>query len=319
MDLSVLNNLSDPLKSILIGGAGDFLGGMAAEATWRLLDAAGYQVKKRFRPEPQQLALNQAMAEALLTTVGSLTDDQQLMVHYLGIFGEWIAREAVAGELSQIVDPHPGAELDLDLLSDEFRALGYEPDSLGAGVDFEEVVKRFVGAFYNAAAREQALQGQIQIGLLRGIALRSERQVELLEQVVAALERQGDRQPGSDAGSTLQIAGDQVTSAGPVATRGSALTTGSGSAQVFNIQGDYRAAPQPEEDTTAHLLEVAYLGRVQANCGALPLMVIDPRAAERTRQQTMDLLPVYIASEYRNHGPGRRRWERQARSSKGWR
>ena len=52
MDLTVLNNLPEPLKSILIGATGDFLGGMAAEISGRLLDAAGYQVKKRFRPEP---------------------------------------------------------------------------------------------------------------------------------------------------------------------------------------------------------------------------------------------------------------------------
>ena len=201
MDLAVLNNLPEPLRSILIGAAGDFLGGMASEITGRLLDAAGCQVKKRFRPEPQQLALNWAMAEALFVTVRSLTDDPELMAHYLQILGEWLARDAVVGELSQIVDPRPQAEIDLDLLAEEFRALGYEPDLLGAGVDFAEVVKRFAGAFYNAAAKEQELQGQLQIGLLRGIALHSEREVELLEEIVAALECEGERQPGSDAGS----------------------------------------------------------------------------------------------------------------------
>jgi formylglycine-generating enzyme required for sulfatase activity/3',5'-cyclic AMP phosphodiesterase CpdA len=42
-------------------------------------------------------------------------------------------------------------------------------------------------------------------------------------------------------------------------------------------------------------LEASYLRRMQDSCTALPLAVIDPRAFERTRQQTMDLLAVYVA------------------------
>jgi len=43
------------------------------------------------------------------------------------------------------------------------------------------------------------------------------------------------------------------------------------------------------------LLEASYLRRVQVSCNALPLATIDPQAMERTRQQTMDLLAVYVA------------------------
>ncbi|MBC8450302.1 MAG: SUMF1/EgtB/PvdO family nonheme iron enzyme, partial [Chloroflexi bacterium] len=42
-------------------------------------------------------------------------------------------------------------------------------------------------------------------------------------------------------------------------------------------------------------LEETYLRRVLVSCNALPLAVIDPRAVERTRQQTMALLAVYVA------------------------
>lgn len=42
-------------------------------------------------------------------------------------------------------------------------------------------------------------------------------------------------------------------------------------------------------------LEASYLRRVQVSCNALPLAIIDPRAVERTRQQTMDLWAVYVA------------------------
>ena len=57
MDLTWFNTLPEPAKALLLGAAGDFLGGLAADVTGRLVDAAGYQVKKRFRPEPQQVAL----------------------------------------------------------------------------------------------------------------------------------------------------------------------------------------------------------------------------------------------------------------------
>ncbi len=46
-------------------------------------------------------------------------------------------------------------------------------------------------------------------------------------------------------------------------------------------------------------LEAAYLRRVQTACNALPLAAIDPRAVERHRQRTMDLLAVYVALDTR--------------------
>jgi formylglycine-generating enzyme required for sulfatase activity len=178
MDLAWLNSIPEPSRSILIGAAGEFLGGLAAEITGRLLDAAGYQARKHFRGEPEQQALTRALAEGLYAAVSQLTDDPDLKAHYLEIFGEWSRREAVAGELSKLIDPRDGAELDLALLREEFEALGYEPDLLGESVEFEAVVARFASAFYDAAARQKELQGRIQIRLLRGIVERAERQVQ---------------------------------------------------------------------------------------------------------------------------------------------
>jgi formylglycine-generating enzyme required for sulfatase activity/predicted MPP superfamily phosphohydrolase len=54
-----------------------------------------------------------------------------------------------------------------------------------------------------------------------------------------------------------------------------------------------RVAVAPAVD--AALLEANYLRRAQTSCSALPLGLIDPRAVERTRQRTMDLLPLYVA------------------------
>jgi formylglycine-generating enzyme required for sulfatase activity len=61
-------------------------------------------------------------------------------------------------------------------------------------------------------------------------------------------------------------------------------------------KGKRRPAPVPAvPGEEVSRLEAAYLRKVQLACNVLPLAVIDPRAVERTRQRTMDLLSVYVA------------------------
>ena len=170
VDLSWLNQVPEPLRSILVGATGDFLGGIGAEVAGRLLDAAGYRVRKRLEPEPRRAALDRAMSRALYEVVRGLADGPDEMVHYLGILGEWLQREAVAGEMAQLVDPQAGGEIDVELLRRELSALGYDPELLGHGITFARMVAGFATAFYDAAAAEPELEGPIQIGLLRGIA-----------------------------------------------------------------------------------------------------------------------------------------------------
>jgi len=185
-----LNHLPKPVQDVLIGATGNFLAGLALEITTRILDTVGYQVRKRFHTEPQKQALTQAMAEALTYTIQGLTKEPEMMIHLLEIFNKWTEQESVAGELSQIVDPRPNVELDLDLLRNEFETLEYAPDLLGLTITFEDVVARFVHAFYDAAALQPELQGQIEIGLLRGIVEHTElqlsqnkKQTDLLEKI----------------------------------------------------------------------------------------------------------------------------------------
>ena len=202
MDLSWLNSVPEPLKSILIGAAGDFMGGMAADIAGGLIGAASSGIRRRFQPDPQRLALNRAIAKALYVTVSSLSDDVVLKQHYLTLLGDWIGREPVTEELCQLVDPRPELTLDMALLRREFQAAGYEPDLLGRGVLFDEVVACFVAAFRDAAAAEDELEGPIKIGLLRTIADRAEQQVQhgeqqvrLLERMTLVLERMGPAPP----------------------------------------------------------------------------------------------------------------------------
>ena len=59
------------------------------------------------------------------------------------------------------------------------------------------------------------------------------------------------------------------------------------------------AAPRPVSLAAPAKVEANYLRRVQTLSNALPLAVIDPKAVERTRQQSMDLLPLYVSLQTR--------------------
>lgn len=167
MSLFDISQLPQPIQEIIIGGTA----GLATEMTNRLIGAAGYAVKKRFQSEPQQLALSQCIEEALELTIGRLTSDSVHIEHLLTLFDEWTQQEAVQGELSLVIAPFSEAEIDIQLLREEFESI-YDPDLLGDSMEFEQIVSYFTAAFANAAATKPVLQGQIQIQLLRDIAQR---------------------------------------------------------------------------------------------------------------------------------------------------
>ena len=59
--------------------------------------------------------------------------------------------------------------------------------------------------------------------------------------------------------------------------------------------GAPEASPGHVSDAEQRRLEMSYLRRVQEDANPLPLAIIDPRAVERSRLQTMELLRVYVA------------------------
>ena len=75
------------------------------------------------------------------------------------------------------------------------------------------------------------------------------------------------------------------------------VVTAAGDAFVDQSRHLHLEVPPPDAApvTDPALLEANYLRHVQVSCNALPLFAIDPRAVERTRQRTMDLLPLYVA------------------------
>ncbi|MCP4693055.1 MAG: hypothetical protein GY859_33745, partial [Desulfobacterales bacterium] len=178
MDPTWFSQLAKPLQDLLVGSAGNYFGGVAGAATGQIIGFAGRGVIKRFRPDSRRQALNLAMARALHETIDALADTPDAYKHLLGILEKWITREEVAAELSQVIDPRPDTEIDLNLLHREFEALGCSTEMLGEGVNFMELVMNLVQAFSHAAALQPELQGQIQLGYLRDMAEGMKSQVQ---------------------------------------------------------------------------------------------------------------------------------------------
>lgn len=158
-----LNSLQDPIRSIVFGAAGDFSGGLAAQAVTALLSAAGYSVKKRFAADPHQRALRLTLGKALIDTITPLADTAELQVHLLDLFGCWLRREEVAGQLSMLISPDPDFKLNLEDLRSEFEALDYDPDWLGTEKSFDAIVADLARNFRNAAAADEELAQPLQM------------------------------------------------------------------------------------------------------------------------------------------------------------
>jgi len=169
MDLTWIQQLPETQRLLLFGSAGNYFGGLAAHATAKLLEAAGAGIRKKFRPEPREKALNIAFGQALNETFKSFTLDDATFKHLCTFFQEWLAREDVVIELVKLIEPHKDSKINLEVLKHEFEDLGYSPDYLGEDIRFESLVLRFADEFKNAAAKQPELQEHIKISLLKDI------------------------------------------------------------------------------------------------------------------------------------------------------
>ena len=196
MDLTWLTLLPKPAQDLLVGGAANLAGNLATQAVSALLAAATRPRQKRLQQAEPRAALEAAMAQALGATVAELTTDRDEASHFLTLLGGWLQREAVADELYRLVEPTPDSAPDLALLEAEFVGAGWSVEHLGAGRSFGGVVAALAGHFSTAAAQQPALEGPIEIGLLRGLAARlehlartGEEQAQALQQITRLLER----------------------------------------------------------------------------------------------------------------------------------
>jgi formylglycine-generating enzyme required for sulfatase activity len=177
------------IKELLIGAGGDYLGGLAASISGQLLKAAGSRIAKKFKPEPQQMALNKALALALHKTGQGLGLKNDALYHFAKVFGVWLEREAVANELFLLIDPQPDDEISIDILWQEFMQIGFAAEKQAAELDFDHVVGAFIRHFTSAAAAQPELQNQIQIGLLREVTAKLSEQTSLFIDIKDVLEK----------------------------------------------------------------------------------------------------------------------------------
>ncbi|MBS3950998.1 MAG: NACHT domain-containing protein [Peptococcaceae bacterium] len=182
-NLSWFYALPQPVQAMLSGAGGDFLGGLAAEITLRLISKIGLPIRKRFQQEHKRVALNQATAKALALTVRYFTDDSDLMTHYLDLFGQWTEREAVDREIGKLIAPRSNTKFNMQVLKNEFKAQGF--DVINLGIDFSEFVHRFASEFIDAIDEKEELRGLINTKLSRRI-------VEQLDELIYSSKRAAD-------------------------------------------------------------------------------------------------------------------------------
>lgn len=156
-----------------------------------LLDASASKVRSRFEKGPEKQALESALSAGLQAALDTFPFAKTDRDHYQRLFEEFLSRSAVADELAQLLAPRATTELDLALLNNEFAATGFDPQAL-PDFEFDEFIRRFVGAFYDAAATRQELQGALQIGILRGVADRLGAIAKAGERAATATERAAD-------------------------------------------------------------------------------------------------------------------------------
>ncbi|VEN74395.1 hypothetical protein EPICR_30332 [Candidatus Desulfarcum epimagneticum] len=186
MDLSLI---SDPMRMILLGGAGSFTGGLATFVVQKFLESAGYRIKKKFKKEPVNQALHVAVAGAINQTARDFGNDPAHIERYVEILSNVLQDDVVAGELSSILGDHKLEGAVWDELENHFEDSDYDLEWLGEGTGPKDLLKRFVSEFARIADMQTELQGLIQIGWLRRMAGEQKNQTGILKDQTGALNK----------------------------------------------------------------------------------------------------------------------------------
>lgn len=140
---------------------------IAASLVISLLKASAGIVRKRLSQSDARKALEAAIAAALAEALEGqeLRDRDEDWEHYGSLLEDFFAREEVAFELAQLLDPRPDQAPDLTTLAHEFRMAGYDPETM-PGFDLDAFLRAFFSAFYAAAGLQEPLRGGIDLKLL---------------------------------------------------------------------------------------------------------------------------------------------------------
>jgi formylglycine-generating enzyme required for sulfatase activity len=144
----------------LSGFSNEYMAGLAAELTLRVLDALGRRLREAIQGTPREQALvrcYQAGSAALLP------EDDPVRETYLPILRDFFDQPAVQAELARLVR---GREPDQEILIEAFEDAGYHAEDLPL-FDFPARLAAFVEAFLQAVELEPELADTVQVAQLR--------------------------------------------------------------------------------------------------------------------------------------------------------
>ncbi len=302
-----VNQLPPPVRRRLLGDDNLAEPGLAHMVAARLLDASGYHTRRHFQSAGAVDGLARVATDALAATIDALTDDPERTTLYLDLLERWLDREAVVGELSQVIDPRFDSELDLEMLAREFVALGEAPALPENQSLMEAAIARFVAEFHNAMTHQAAVSVSLTPQLIAELVTRANARVASLSDfgsLPASLLR-------SVAGDNGYSMADRVS-----ATDHSALAQGglaiSGTVLGHVVQV-YQSAPGPAKlgHTEVERALIAYLRWVRNAYDKARLYGMEnaPVARPAAVQKLSD---VFIPVTLRRHWPPTRREAEQA-------
>lgn len=304
-----VNHLSEPVRRRLLGTGNREDPGLAQTIAARLLNVSGYHTRKRFQSSSAIDGLAWVAADALVATIGALSEDPERTMHYLDLLERWLEREAVVGELSQVIDPRFDSDLDLAMLAQEFVALGEAPALPENQPLMEAAIARFVAEFYDAMTRQAMFAAASAPQLVAGLAERANARVARssdLGSLPASLLRNVTGGAGHNGANSVWVAEQSAMAQGGLAISGTVL------GHVVQL---YQSAPGPaklEKDGVERTL-VAYLRWVRSAYDRARLYGLEsaPVARPAAIQKLSD---VFIPVTLRRHWPPTRREAEQALS-----
>lgn len=201
----MFTDLPEPIQQLILGAGANLI----ADVTKALYGRANKLVREALTPDgnPDAYdALTRAVQAAVSTTVMDLDPRLGLVEdEYRDIWervGEWLVEPEAVYEFRKLLIPAvrgggraaKRVELDLDELQDAFERAGLTVQQLYKP-DFDALVQEMVGAFYEQAAMEPALQAPLALTMLREVADEmgalahwQERQAQQGRRMVASLE-----------------------------------------------------------------------------------------------------------------------------------
>ena len=95
-----------------------------------LLDATTRRVREKFSGDARKQALTSALQEGLENAFAAFHLEDVEQDHFSSLFETFLDEQNVVDEFTHLIDPRPNTPLNLELLRNEFNALGFDDKTL---------------------------------------------------------------------------------------------------------------------------------------------------------------------------------------------